>query len=81
MVVGEAISWLTTWIAYAISKRVVVRYIKLPTILWYKLGSVKGKPSKEEYLVLTLMGVSIVFLLVSLVRSRISTIYSDWERR
>ena len=33
----------------------MVRYTKLPTIIRYKIESVKGKPSEEEYLALTLM--------------------------
>jgi len=44
----------------------MVRYTKLPTIARYKVGSVKGKPSEEEYLLLTSMGVSTVLLSVSL---------------
>jgi hypothetical protein len=81
MVIGELTNWLTTWTTNAISERVIVRYTKLLTIIRYKVGSVKDKPLKEEYLVLTLMGVFIVLLLVSLARSRISVTYFDWERR
>jgi hypothetical protein len=55
----------------------MVRYTKLPTIVRYKVGSVKGKPLEEEYFALTSMRVSIVLLLVSLVRSRISATYFD----
>jgi len=55
----------------------MVRYIKLPIIIRYKVGSVKGKPSKEKYLALTSMGVSTVLLSVSLARSRISATYFD----
>ena len=44
----------------------MVRYTKIPTIVRYKVGSVKGKPSEEEYLLLTSMGVSTVLLSVSL---------------
>jgi hypothetical protein len=80
-VVGEATNWLTIWTTYAISGRVMVRYTKLPTIVRYKVGSIKGKPSEEEYLALTSIGVSTVLLLVSLARSRISATYFDWERR
>jgi len=43
-----------------------MRYIKLPIIIWYKVGSVKGKPLEEEYLALTLMRISIVLLSVNL---------------
>jgi len=50
-------------------------------IVRYKVGSFKGKPSEEEYLALTSIRVSIVFLSVSLARSRISATYFDWERR
>ena len=57
-----------------------MRYTKLLTIVWYKVGSVKDKPSEEEYLVLTSMGVSIVLLSVSLARSRISTTYFFTEK-
>ena len=80
-VVGEATNWLTTWTTYAISERVMVRYTKLPTIVRYKVGSIKGKPSEEEYLALTSIGVSRILLLVSLPRSRIFATYFDWERR
>jgi len=52
-----------------------MRYTKLSIIVQYKVRSVKDKLSEEEYLVLTLMGVSTVLLLVSLARSRISTTY------
>jgi hypothetical protein len=52
-VVGEATNWLTTWIAYEISGWVMVRYTKLPIIVRYKVRSIKGKPSEEEYLALT----------------------------
>ena len=55
----------------------MVRYTKIPTIVRYKVGSVKCKPSEEEYLALTLMGVSIVLLSLSLAYSRISAIYFD----
>jgi hypothetical protein len=55
----------------------MVIYIKLPIIVRYKAGSVKDKPSEEEYLVLTSMGVSTILLLVSLVRSEISTASFD----
>jgi hypothetical protein len=54
-----------------------MRYTKLPTIVRYKVGYVKGKPSEEEYLVLTSMGVSTVLFLVSLACSRISATYFD----
>jgi len=54
-----------------------VRYTKLPTIVWYKVESIKGKPSEEEYLALTSIEVSIVLLSVSLARSRISATYFD----
>jgi hypothetical protein len=81
MVIGELTNWLTTWTTYAISERVIVRYTKLLTIIRYKVGSVKDKPLKEEYLVLTLMRVFTVLLLVSLARSRIFVTYFDWERR
>jgi hypothetical protein len=33
----------------------MVRYTKLPTIVRYKVGYVKGKSLEEEYLTLTLM--------------------------
>jgi hypothetical protein len=72
MVVGEATNWLTTWITYAIFRWVIWRYIKLPTIVRYKLGFDKGKPSEEEYFMLTSKRVSTVLLSVSLVHSRIS---------
>jgi len=39
-----------------------VRYTKLPTIVRYKVRSVKGKPSKEKYFVLTSIGVSILVI-------------------
>jgi regulation of enolase protein 1 (concanavalin A-like superfamily) len=77
-VVGETINWLTT---YAIYRWVIVRYTKLPTIVQYKVGFVKGRPTEEKYLMLTLMRVSTVFLSISLVRLRISATYFDWERR
>jgi len=57
------------------------RYTKLPIIVRYKVGSVKGKPLEKEYLMLTSMGVSTVLLSVSLIHSRISATYFDWERR
>jgi len=57
----------------------MVRYTKLPTILRYKVGYVKGKPSEEEYIALTLTGVSTVLLSVSLTRSKISATYFDYE--
>jgi len=50
----------------------MMRYTKLPTIVWYKVGFIRGKPSEEEYLALTSIGVSTVLLSVSLARSRIS---------
>ena len=53
----------------------MVRYTKLPTIVQYKVGLVKCKPSEEEYLALTSMRVSTILLSVSLARSRISTAY------
>jgi hypothetical protein len=63
----------------------MVRYTKLPIIVRYKVESIKGKPSEEdteeEYLALTLIGVSTILLSVSLARSRISATYFDWERR
>jgi hypothetical protein len=80
-VVGEATNWLTTWTTYAISGWVMVRYTKLPTIVRYKIGSIKGKPSEEDYLALTSIGVSTILLSVSRARSRISATYFDWERR
>jgi hypothetical protein len=55
----------------------MVRYINLPIIVWYKVGSVNGIPSEEEYLALTSTEVSIVLLSVSLARSRISATYFD----
>jgi hypothetical protein len=55
----------------------MVRYTKLPTIVWYKIGSIKGNISEEEYLALTSIEVSIVLLAVSLARSRISATYFD----
>jgi hypothetical protein len=55
----------------------MVRYTKLPTIVQYKVGLVKGKPSKEEYLALTSMRVSTFLLSVSLARSKISATYFD----
>jgi hypothetical protein len=55
----------------------MVRYTKLPTIVRYNVGSIKGKPSEEEYLALTLIEVSIVLLSVSLARLRISATYFD----
>jgi len=70
-IVGEATNWLTTWTIYAISGRVMVRYTKLPTIVRYKVRSIRGKPSEEECLALTSIGVSKVLFLVSLARSRI----------
>ena len=53
----------------------MVRYTKLPAIVRYKVGSIKGKSLEEEYLVLTSIEVSIVLLSISLARSRISTTY------
>jgi len=79
-VVGEATNWLTTWTTYVISGRVMVRYTKLPIIVQYKVGSVKGKPLEEEYLALTSMRVCTVLLLVSLAHLRIFATYFDWER-
>jgi len=55
----------------------MVRYSKLPTIVWYKVGSAKGKPLEEKYLALTSIGVSILLLSVSLASSRISATYFD----
>jgi hypothetical protein len=55
----------------------MVRYTKLPTIVGYKIGSIKGKPSEEEYIALTSMGVSTILLSVSLTRLRIYAIYFD----
>jgi len=52
-----------------------MRYTKLLIIVRYKVGSDKGKPSKEEYLALTLIRVSTVCLSVSLTSSRISATY------
>jgi len=80
-IVGEATNWLTTWTTYAISQQVMVRYIKLPTIVRYKVGTIKGKPSKEKYLALTSIGVFTVLLSVNIVRSRIFVTYFDWEKR
>jgi hypothetical protein len=60
-----------------LSNNMVTSYTKLPTIVHYKIGYVKGKPSEEKYLVLTSMRVSIVLLSVNLARSRISTINFD----
>jgi hypothetical protein len=56
-----------------------VRYIKFPTIVRYKIGYGKSKPSEEKYFALTSIGVSTVLLSVSLAHSRISVIYFDWE--
>jgi hypothetical protein len=53
----------------------MVRYTKLPTIVWYKVGSVKGKPLEEKYHVLTSIEVSKVLLSISLAHSRISATY------
>jgi hypothetical protein len=53
----------------------MVIYTKLPTIVQYKAGPVKCKPSKEEYLALTSMRVSTILLSVSLARLRISIAY------
>jgi len=53
----------------------MVRYTKLPTIVQYKVGSIKGKPSEEDYLALISIGVYTVLLSVSLARSRISATY------
>ena len=58
-----------------------MRYTKLPTIIWYKVEYDKGKSLEEEYFVLISMRVFTVLLLVSLARSRIFTIYFDWERK
>ena len=80
-VVGEVINWLIIWTVYVISGRVMVRYIKFLIIVRYKVGFIKGKLSEEEYFALILIGVFTVLLSVSLVRSRISVIYFDWERR
>jgi len=55
----------------------MVRYMKLSTIVWYKVGFIKGKSSKEEYLVLTSIRVSTVMLSISLVHSRIFATYFD----
>jgi hypothetical protein len=55
----------------------MVRYTKLPIIVQYKVGSVKGKPLEEEYLALTSMGVCTVLLLVSLAHLRIFVTYFD----
>jgi hypothetical protein len=55
----------------------MVRYTKIPTIAQYKVGSIKGEPSEEEYLALTSIGVSTVLLSVSLARLRISATYFD----
>jgi hypothetical protein len=74
-VVGEATNWLTTWTTYAIFGQVIVRYAKLPTIVWYKVGFVKGIPSKEEYFALTSMRVSTVLLSISLTLKNIYNIF------
>jgi hypothetical protein len=58
-----------------------MRYTKLLTIVRYKAGSDKDKPSKEEYLALTSIRVSTVCLSVSLTSSRISATYFNSERR
>ena len=81
MKVGEATNWLTTWITYVISWRVIVRYIKLPIIIQYKVEFGKSKPLEEEYIVLASMRVSTVLLSISLTHSIISVTYFDWERR
>jgi hypothetical protein len=54
-----------------------MRYIKLPTIVRYKVGSDKGKLSEEEYFALTSIRVSTILLTVSLARLRISATYFD----
>jgi len=54
-----------------------MRYIKLPIIVRYKVGSIKGKPSEEEYIALTSMGGSTVLLSVNLAHLRISATYFD----
>jgi hypothetical protein len=53
----------------------MVRYTKLPIIVWYKVGSEKNKLLEEEYFALTSIGVSIILLSVSLARSRISATF------
>jgi hypothetical protein len=55
----------------------MVRYTKLPTIVRYKVGSIKGKPLEEEYLALTSIEVSTVLLSISQARLRISATYFD----
>ena len=55
----------------------MVRYTKLPTIVGYKVGFVKGKSLEEEYIALISMRVSTVLLSVSLTRLRIYATYFD----
>jgi preprotein translocase subunit Sss1 len=50
---------------------------QLLTIVRYRVGSDKRKPSEEEYLTLTSIRVSTVLFSVSLARSRISVTYFD----
>jgi hypothetical protein len=58
--VGDATNWLT----YAISRRVIVRYTKLSTIVRYKVGSVKGRPLEKKIPCVNLNG-SIYSLVIS----------------
>jgi len=59
---------------------VIVRYIKLPTIVWYKVGYDKSKQLKKKYVVLTSMRVSTIFLLVK--SSLLKNIYNIfWLRK
>jgi multidrug transporter EmrE-like cation transporter len=58
-----------------------MRYTKLPTIVQYKVGFGKSKPSEEKYPALISIGISIVLLSISLARSKISISYFYWERR
>jgi len=79
--VGKTTNWLTIWTTHAMYGWVIMRYTKLSTIVWYKVGSDKSKSLEEEYIVLNSMRVSTILLSVSLTHSKIFVTYFDWERR
>jgi hypothetical protein len=65
---------------YAISGWIIMRYIKLPIIVRYRVRSDKCKLLEEKYLGLTLVRVSTVLLSVTLACSKISATYFDWKK-
>lgn len=63
---------LTTWTTYTISSLVIVRYTKLPIIVWNNIGYDKDTSLEKEYFALTSMRELTILLLVSLARLKIS---------